>query len=461
MNSWSRRRQVAIVILLMLLAFVRAAIYAAVIPPWQAPDEPQHFEYVRLVHDLGRPVSWSDRSPELLKLLEASREDFHFYEFVPWASPNDPRGMLLTPVLYYRLAGFPLRWVSGTDLIEQLMTVRLVSALLAVAFVWVCYQTARILFPDDLFVQLGVPAFVVFLPMHTFISGAVNSDNLMMVVGGLCVLFITHMLQHGISPINAIGLVASVLLSYATKRTFVGLIPVALLAIPLTLWLHPPRKSVLRTLTLLGVLTVLTTGFVLWRLGISDIPTEWRDKVLLRLFSAYEMPDPGRMWQYLLQAFPDYVKSFFVTFWAAFGWGLVTVHPVWYLGLALLCGLVTLGAARVLLGRAHGFDHLQRSQLVILVLHVLIVTVFILLAISSALFLSTGTTEWLLPGSKPQGRHLFGALLPIAVLFTVGLRAWLPNDLQMQRLVLAVWVCGMFSIDLIWMVFRILPWFYA
>jgi len=70
MNSWSRRRQGAIVILLMLLAFVRAAIYAAVIPPWQAPDEPQHFEYVRLVYDLGRPVSWSDRSPELLKLLD-------------------------------------------------------------------------------------------------------------------------------------------------------------------------------------------------------------------------------------------------------------------------------------------------------------------------------------------------------------------------------------------------------
>jgi len=461
MNSWSRRRQAAIVILLMLLAFVRGVVYAAVIPPWQAPDEPQHFEYARLVHDLGRSVSWSDRSPELLELLEASKEEFRFFEFVPWARSNDPRGMLQAPILYYRLAGFPLSWVSGTGLTEQLMVMRLVSALLTVAFVWVCYQTARILFPDDLFVQLGVPAFVVFLPMHTFISGAVNSDNLMKVAGGFCVLFITHMLQRGVSPINAVGLVTSVFLSYATKRAFVGLIPAALLAIPLAIWLHPPRRVVLRALMLLGVSTVLAAGLVLWGLGISDVPTGWRDQVLLRLFATHEVPDPGRMWQHLLQVFPDYVKSFFVTFWAAFGWGLVTVHSVWYLGLGLLSGLAVLGAARVLLGRVRGLNHLQRSQLVALVLYVLTVIVFVVLSTASALFLSTGTTEWLLPGSKPQGRHLFGALLPIAVLFTVGLRAWLRNDLRMQRRGLAVWICGMFCVDLIWIMFRILPWFCA
>src|SRR5215510_413078 len=37
----------SIIYLALILAFVQGAIYAAVVPPWQAPDEPAHFERVR------------------------------------------------------------------------------------------------------------------------------------------------------------------------------------------------------------------------------------------------------------------------------------------------------------------------------------------------------------------------------------------------------------------------------
>ena len=40
--------------LLVALALIRGLIYLSVFPPWQAPDEPAHFEVVRAVAQQGQ-----------------------------------------------------------------------------------------------------------------------------------------------------------------------------------------------------------------------------------------------------------------------------------------------------------------------------------------------------------------------------------------------------------------------
>ncbi len=39
--------------LLLAMALLGGVLYAAVVPPWQSPDEPGHFEYVALLYRLG------------------------------------------------------------------------------------------------------------------------------------------------------------------------------------------------------------------------------------------------------------------------------------------------------------------------------------------------------------------------------------------------------------------------
>ncbi|MFN2285492.1 MAG: hypothetical protein ACK2UQ_13805, partial [Anaerolineae bacterium] len=41
-------------VLLALVTLLRGGVYSVLDPPWYAPDEPSHFEYAWLLHDLGR-----------------------------------------------------------------------------------------------------------------------------------------------------------------------------------------------------------------------------------------------------------------------------------------------------------------------------------------------------------------------------------------------------------------------
>jgi hypothetical protein len=49
--------------LLVALAIARGALYAAIVPPWQSPDETGHFEYAWLLAHLRRVPVREDASP--------------------------------------------------------------------------------------------------------------------------------------------------------------------------------------------------------------------------------------------------------------------------------------------------------------------------------------------------------------------------------------------------------------
>ena len=64
-----------------MLALARGLLYVAVIPPWQAPDEPWHFEYARLIADKGRLVTARDLSVPLQQAIIKSMIRFRFEGF--------------------------------------------------------------------------------------------------------------------------------------------------------------------------------------------------------------------------------------------------------------------------------------------------------------------------------------------------------------------------------------------
>jgi hypothetical protein len=67
---------------LLALAFMQALLYALVIPPWQAPDETGHFEYARLIAELGHLPSSKDISPTFERELVSSLYEWRYGEFI-------------------------------------------------------------------------------------------------------------------------------------------------------------------------------------------------------------------------------------------------------------------------------------------------------------------------------------------------------------------------------------------
>ena len=61
---------------------VRGLLYLSIIPPWQAPDEPQHYQMIRLFMQLGRVPSREDvqKAVNLHSMMEQSLQENNFWE---------------------------------------------------------------------------------------------------------------------------------------------------------------------------------------------------------------------------------------------------------------------------------------------------------------------------------------------------------------------------------------------
>lgn len=227
--------------LLVLLTVARGLIYVLVIPPWQTPDEPSHFGYVRFVmqtHGLAAP-----RGAPVDPQITASMVHFDFWRLRYHASEpsssdllNESRIASGHPPLYYLLAALVLSPLRDQDVILQLYALRLCSVLMAASTVLVAFRTVKLLFPDDPVLPLAVTAFIAFLPMHAFMSASVNNDNLAELVASLLVCLLVLTLRDGISPLKGVGVVILLGAGYFTKRTTFFTVPLVLAYMPIYCW---------------------------------------------------------------------------------------------------------------------------------------------------------------------------------------------------------------------------------
>jgi hypothetical protein len=182
-----------ILYLLLALALVRGIIYASLVSPWQAPDEPGQFERARAALTAAEWNSTSANGPAWYEELLQSLFTFDFWDFLddnrPAYAPNSPLNLYIVPYhevyegLYgsrpaYALLGWPLFLARDQDITLQLYLVRLNTVLLNLGVILLAYQMARTIFPRDLFLALGVPAIIVFNPQHTHLLSTVNNGSL-------------------------------------------------------------------------------------------------------------------------------------------------------------------------------------------------------------------------------------------------------------------------------------------
>lgn len=459
-----RQRLDLLLILLLALAMVRGIVYASMVPPWQAPDEPKHFEYVALLQQKGRLVAHEDASLSLQREIISSMKAYDFWRFGHANSPEeasnsfadiwkDSPTQLDRPPLYY-LAASPFYHLAANGTTEdQLYAVRLFSVLLGVLTVFMTFLAVRTVFPRDAFMPIAAAAFVAFLPMHTFITSTANSDNLANLITATLAYAIAKIFKEGATLKRAAGVLVLLLAGFWTKRTTLFVLPLMALAVPIYIGRRPRRSFWLPVagggLALAAAATALALSERLQG-GLQWIV----DRYLFNVSMASNLA-PFLKHEYtlggLLGLYSGFSRRVLDSFWAQFGWMNVRLDAQWYDMLAVvallsLAGLLYYGAR--LIARRERLEPWQARTMVLYLLWVLLVV-----GVAFA-----QSTVYFSPSAFPQGRYLFPALVPIAIYFILGLKSLVPQ--RLQPALMSTIVAGIFLFDSLSLVAYILPFYY-
>jgi len=393
--------------------------YALFTPAWQAPDEPAHYNYVGYLVEKHRlPVlQMGDYPHEYLEQLKAKR-------FPPEMSIDPLRYEFHQPPLYYLLATVVYRLTSGS-----LLALRLLSLLLGAGLLLVAWALVRAIFPDQPALAAGTTAFVAFLPMHVAMTSAVNNDALAELLLASSVLGLVRYLRASVgaglrpAPTGPAGLGVLIGLGLVTKITAFIALPLALMAI-----LMAPRNKGERTRDALLIFGLAGLLLLPW-LARNHLTYGGLDLLGLRRHDQIVVGQPRTAewlaqmgWTRLCQAFAE---TTFRSFWGQFGWMGVLLDARLYLLLEVLSGLVILGgllfavrnlrpASQCALEQSgpEGYPLFRptRSQWRLLAL----LSAWLVLVFLSYVW-------WNLQFVQHQGRYFFSALIPLGLIFALGL----------------------------------------
>ncbi|NPA90361.1 MAG: DUF2142 domain-containing protein [Chloroflexi bacterium] len=181
----------------MLVYFAHALAWVFLLPPWQGPDEPGHYEYAHLLAQLRHPPHRHDAQQDVQARIIRSLDRWDFWRLTGQPRPtplptsfdqhpflrrsgtqlgNETPLYYVIPALFTRLTGDPARACRFA---------RLWSVLLGAWVVFLAYRSARYVWPNNTTLQHLFPLTVALLPMPTFIHATFNSNVLADVWGAL------------------------------------------------------------------------------------------------------------------------------------------------------------------------------------------------------------------------------------------------------------------------------------
>lgn len=258
--------------LILAIALCQGLLYLVIVPPWQHYDEPTHYEYARLLADLGHLPRSGDEIQSLRREIAGSMLQYGFYA-PPLAKP-----MLLTddgqiwlgiselqhPPLYYLVASLPLGLVSALDVVTQLYVLRAVSLGLYLITIGIAYGIVRDLTEPGNWLRWLTPLTIVLLPVFADSMTSVNNDAGAVVVFSALLWVAVRVIQFGITWQRVVALAGLALFGVATKTTAaIGLL-IAPMAILVSYWLRSGRRWRVLLLPLLAVAAVLLLATVTW-----------------------------------------------------------------------------------------------------------------------------------------------------------------------------------------------------
>ncbi len=365
-----------------LVACLNAVCWSILTPPFQVPDEPDHFAYVKQLAETGHlPSADAEESEEentaLLALhyakirqqpqnqTIATQAEQEALERALVSSPHETgsagAGVATSePPLYYALEAIPYSLAVKDTVLDRLALMRLASALFA-------GLTALFVF---LFIREALPASawswtvgglsVALTPLLGFMSGAVNPDSMLFAVSAAAFYCVARAFRRGLGTGGALAMGAVIAIGLSTKLNFIGLVPGILLGAGV-IALRAARSS--RRAALLALALLVTIAFIpAIAYAVSNVASA---RPALGIVSTAPggihgslLSELNYIWQLYLPRLPGTVNDFpglstprqvwFFGFVGLYGW-LDTTFPGWVYTAALLpAGAIALLFARSL-----------------------------------------------------------------------------------------------------------------
>jgi len=395
---WGLLAVIGVVYLVLAVGWNRAT------PPFDNPDEPAQWNYVRAVADTGSlPVlRVGDDPAQLLDRLRSAR-------FPAGESIDTIRYESHQPPLYYATAAIVYKLTARLSLKQHVEAVRLLSTLFGVLTILASWRLTRLLLPAEPALALATASFVAFVPMHINMTAAVENDAFSNLLLTLSMLGLLLWLQRGFAWRGALVLGLVMGLALLTKVTALVVLPLALLAA----FLRYQRASADgrhahpfgALLVAYAVTLVMWGGWVIRNV----LTYGWHDPLALDI-NRLVVPQPltGPV---TLAAAQRFITISFDSFWAQFGWMGIPVPRV-YPVLTLLSALAAVGLV-VALVRA------LRTQSAVANLRARAGE--FILVLSWPLLVFASDVQYNLTFIQAQGRYLFPAVGGIGLFFMLGL----------------------------------------
>lgn len=447
-----------ILTVILLCQFALGILYATRTPPWQAPDEPAHFNYVRALVETGAfPVLQpGDYDQAYLEKIKAAK-------FPPDMAVDSIRYEAHQPPLYYLLAA-PAYFFARALNFDAVLGLRYLNVALGVILSALAFLIFTRVFPTNPLLQLAGVGIIATVPMHLAMSAAINNDMLaeiVMAVILLCCLwraqgkldakrfFIFGGLAYGAALLTKTTIYSSVVLlvgaEYAYRYIQNAKQNSGAARWSARLFPRPLLISGIQTLAPLFGISLAVAG--LWFVrnasvyGANDLLGWARHDLVV----AGQPTTAQFIAQYGLgNVVFDFFAISFKSFWAQFGWMGVLVNDRFYTLLFGLSATATFGALLwvIRLTRERKNFSLETRW------------TWILLGAALALVVAAHV-YYNLKYVQPQGRYLFPGLAPLAAFWAAGLYEIF--NARYARALFAMIYLGMLALDYAALIWFIVP----
>jgi 4-amino-4-deoxy-L-arabinose transferase-like glycosyltransferase len=230
------------------VACLNALSWSLVSPPFEVPDEPDHFAYVKQLAETGQlPSSGSE---QLSKEETTALSALH-YESVRLrpqirtiATPGEQEALesalassaretgsptagvaASQPPLYYALEAIPYTIASSGSVLDRLFAMRLTSALFAGLTALFAFLFVREALPRAPWACSAGGLSIALAPLLGFMSGAVNPDAMLAAVSAALFYCLARAFRRGLATREAIAIGVVCAIGFLVKLNFIGLAP--------------------------------------------------------------------------------------------------------------------------------------------------------------------------------------------------------------------------------------------
>jgi 4-amino-4-deoxy-L-arabinose transferase-like glycosyltransferase len=446
-------------IVLLLIYTAKQLFNVVVFPPFSGHDEVAHFAYIETVateHRVPRFVDLSDWPPPGANAPPLPPGDYlpdRLYKYcdyvIGWQGPNvcetDQPSYLAAPkhvVFYnmgigYKVVGFqyaanhpplyymlmtPLYWLTdGASPETQLYFFRAAAIPFGLITIFLAYLLARLLFRDDSFLAITVPAFVAFQPQVSYEAAMVNNDIVAIAAYSALLSLLVWGIRERFPPKILVLTGFTFGIALLAKGTGLTAAPLIALAVVVSSGLRNVRDWLRK-----GAFVLAISGLLVWPWYLFLYRTYGNlsafDQISALQWNNYRVGGTPSFWELFWNK--NFATLRWQETWGMFGWRRLPLDGglLWAIAIPLILGLTGLVGYGVIVARNARNDvqgdailQPQRWQIV-----------------SLALMLSTCIVAYLaiiqfgLRFELTQARYYFPAVNAVAVLLMLGLRTLTP-----------------------------------